>query len=184
MRHPKPWKQGDVETLQECRVFSVGQLRAESPNDGSVHTFYRIDSADWVNVVPVTKDWEIVMVRQFRHGAAEVTLEIPGGMVDPGEDPARAAVRELREETGYAGDMPGLMGQLNPNPALFGNVLHCYVIHACERVGEIENSHTEETTVELVPMAELDDLLLDGTINHSLVVAALHCWLTRLRLGR
>ena len=68
-------------------------------------------------------------------------------------------------------------------PTLFSNALHCYVVDGCERVAEIDNSSTEETSVELVQINELDGLLLDGTINHSLVIAAIHCWLTQLRLG-
>jgi len=175
MSPPRPWKHSEIEHLQDCRVFSVGRSLAESPSTGEQHAFYRIDSADWVNVVPVTDEGEIVMVRQFRHGAREVTLEIPGGLVDPGETPAEAAVREMLEETGYGGGEPAEpLGVVNPNPALFGNTCHSFLVRGVSRVAEIENSATEETVVQRVPRADLRGLLAEGAITHALVVAALY----------
>ncbi|MEE9278932.1 MAG: NUDIX hydrolase, partial [Myxococcota bacterium] len=137
------------------------------------HSFYRIDADDWVNIVPLTAAGEIVMIRQFRHGSREVTLEIPGGIVEPGETPLAAALRELREETGYAAETAEPTGMVNPNPALFGNRVYSFVAHEVRRVGEIANDGTEETAVELVSRAELQRLLVEGRITHALVVAAL-----------
>ena len=95
MSGPTRWTALETEFLQDCAVFSVSRTLSESPRTGDRHDFFRIDSADWVNVVPITATGEIVMVRQYRHGSREITLEIPGGMVDPGETPAQAAGREL-----------------------------------------------------------------------------------------
>lgn len=173
---PKPgrWKEVGTEFLQDCRVFSVSRTMAMSPRDDARHPFYRIDSVDWVNIVPLTSDDEVVMVKQFRHGAREITLEIPGGMVDPGENPEGAALRELVEETGYrAAEVRGL-GSVNPNPALFGNRLHSFVATGCERVAEVANDEREETVVELVPRRRLRELVREGHVDHALVLATLH----------
>ena len=152
----------------------MARTLARSPHTGESHTFYRIDADDWVNVVPVTPEGEIVMVRQYRHGAQKVTLEIPGGIIDPGEAPAAAAARELLEETGYRGGVAELLGTVNPNPAVFGNRCFSFVVRGVEEVATIQNSATEETVVERVPAADLPLLLTGGAIDHALVVAALH----------
>jgi 8-oxo-dGTP pyrophosphatase MutT (NUDIX family) len=118
-------------------------------------------------------DDEVVFVRQFRHGSEGISLEIPGGMVDPGEDPQVAAVRECLEESGYQAGSVESLGVLNPNPALFPNKLHTYVARQCEGIGAIANTSTEHTEVELVPMKDLPELLQSGAIDHALVAATL-----------
>ena len=148
----------------------------ESPSTGDPHPFYRIESPAWVNVVALTEDEELVMVRQWRQGLRAVTLEIPGGLVDPGETPAEAGARELLEETGFRADRMTSLGSINPNPALFANRCHMQVAQGCVRVAEIQNSATEETIVELLPQAALPDLLRSGGIDHALVVAALYAY--------
>lgn len=170
---PRPWKLLESEELQDCKVFSVGRSLVESPRTGEVHLFYRIDASDWVNVVPVTPDDELVMVRQYRHGARELTLEVPGGIIDPGETPAEAAARELLEETGYRAASIEPLGVVNPNPALFGNTCHTFLARDARWEREIHNDGTEETAVELVARAELASRLRAGEISHALVIAAL-----------
>jgi 8-oxo-dGTP pyrophosphatase MutT (NUDIX family) len=171
---PRHWQVVETERLQDCKVFSVSRSLVRSPRTGEVHPFFRIDSAEWVNVVPVTRDQEVVMVRQYRHGSGEVTLEIPGGMVDPGETPAEAAARELLEETGYRAERIAPIGSVNPNPALFGNRCHTFLASAAVRVAEIQNTRLEETSVELVSAADIPGHLREGRIDHALVVAALY----------
>ncbi len=171
---PPPWRVLDEEHLQHCKVFDVHRATMESPRTGEPHPFYRIESPAWVNVVALTGEDELVMIRQFRHGSRVVTLEIPGGLVDPGESPAAAAERELFEETGYRAGRLESLGSINPNPALFANRCHMQVALDCEVAGEIQNSATEETTVELLPLAELPGLLRSGGVDHALVVAALY----------
>ena len=166
----------DTEFLQHCKVFSVSRTRAESPRTGEVHPFFRIDSSDWVNIIPITAAGELVMVRQFRHGLDGFTVETPGGMVDPGETPASAAGRELLEETGYRATEIVPLGGVNPNPALFGNILHVFLGRDAVKVGDVRNESTEETHVELVPQAELAALIRGGQVNHALVLAAFHLY--------
>ncbi len=173
MSLPRPWELLETEHLQDCRVFRVARSIARSPRTGQEHSFYRIDADDWVNIVPLTASGEVVMIRQYRHGSREVTLEIPGGIVDPGESPLAAGLRELREETGYAAETAEPTGMVNPNPALFGNRVYSFVARDVRLAGAIENEGSEETHVELVSRAELPELLGAGRITHALVVAAL-----------
>ena len=173
-RKPKAWQVLGERRLHACRVFDVNEIEARSPRTGNDHTFFGIAAPEWVNVVPVTADGEVVMVHQYRHGSREITLETPGGMVDPGESPAEAGARELLEETGYrAGELVAL-GNLNPNPALFTNALHAFLAPNAYRVSEVENESTEETVVSLVPIRELRERVATGDVDHCLVVAVLY----------
>jgi 8-oxo-dGTP pyrophosphatase MutT (NUDIX family) len=183
-RHPRPWRVLDEQHLQHCKVFDVHRATMESPRTGASHPFYRIESPAWVNVVALTPREELVLIRQFRHGSREVTLEIPGGLVDPGETPEEAAGRELREETGYRAGRLESLGSINPNPALFANRCHMQLALDCRLEGEIENTSTEETSVELLALAELPELLRRGAIDHALVVAALYAFDLWRRAGR
>ena len=183
-RLPPSWEVLEEEHLQHCKVFDVHRATMKSPITGEPHPFYRIESPDWVNVVALTPDDALVMVRQFRHGSRVVTLEIPGGLVDPGESAPAAAARELLEETGYRAGRLEDLGSLNPNPALFANRVHMQLALDCVRVGEIQNSSTEHTTVELLPLAALPDTLRRGEIDHALVVAALHAFELRRSVPR
>ncbi|MBN1239894.1 MAG: NUDIX hydrolase [Gammaproteobacteria bacterium] len=169
----REWLRLRSEPVADCRVFTVERAYARSPIDGSEHDFYRILSVDWAQIVPVTPSGDIVMIRQYRHGAEKVTLEVPGGLVDPGEAPEEAAARECLEETGYRATGLRSLGALNPNPALFGHRLHTFVAEGVERVGEIQNSGREHTDVELVPARELPRLLSEGVIDHALIAVTL-----------
>mgnify|MGYP001231230514 CR=1 FL=1 len=171
------WKRKESKRLSNCKVFEVFESISISPMNNQEHSFYYIDTADWVNVIPVTSNNEIVMVRQFRHGSQQVSLEIPGGLVDPGEQPEVAAVRECLEETGYTAGSILSLGALNPNPALFANSLHTFIAEGCELTSEIKNTNTEFTEVELINFAKLPELLSNGTIDHALVNATLWKWL-------
>ena len=174
MSKPPPWALIESQLLQDCRVFTVSRTLARSPHTGEAHPFYRIDAADWVNILALTARDEVVMVRQYRHGERDVTLEIPGGIVDPGESCATAAARELLEETGYLAAEVQRLGVVNPNPALFGNRTETYVARGVRRVAEIQNGSTEETVVELVPRAMLRAHASSGRISSALVIAALY----------
>lgn len=176
MRKPRPWTVVRSEPVADCRVFEVTALHCRREETESDHTFFRIDAGDWVNVIPMTEDGKIIMVRQFRHGAAATTLEIPGGMVDAGEDPGEAAGRELLEETGYEAASLERLGAVNPNPALFPNRLHSFVARGCRKVAAIQNDTSEETVVELVARDDVPALMKRGAIDHALVIVAFH-WL-------
>jgi ADP-ribose pyrophosphatase len=184
MSEVRDWEEYERERILDCGIFSVERSRARSPEDGSEHDFYRIVSVEWAQVVPVTAGGCIVMIRQYRHGAERITLEIPGGLVDPGETPAAAAQRECLEETGFRAHSVRPLGTLNPNPALFGNRLHAFLAEGVERVGEVQNTGSEHTSVELVPVLEVERLLIEGKIDHALVAGTLWRFLREWRKGR
>lgn len=177
----KPWPRTSSRILAECRIFNLHESTTESPETGKAHQFYFIETADWVNIVPITDNNEVVCIKQFRHGNQQITIEIPGGMVDPGEDPAVSAARECLEETGYQCDKVQSLGVIAPNPAVFDNRVHTYWARGAKPVGDIQNTATEKTEVLLIPLADIPGYLTRGEIDHALVVATL--WRLLYMLG-
>ena len=177
------WRELELETVADCRIFEVERSTAASPVDGKSRAFHRIRSVNWAQIVPITTDRQIVLVRQYRHGDQRVTLEIPGGLIDPGEDPATAALRECLEETGYRGRQAFSLGAIAPNPALFSNRLHAFYAVDVELERAVQNTGTEITEAVLVPVTEVEDMLLAGEIDHALVAGTLWRYL-RLHVPR
>ena len=171
----KPWEKVGSKPAADFRIFTIRTDTQISPRTGHQHDVFVIDSVNWVNVIAVTEDQELVMVEQYRHGSNTVELEIPGGMMDAVDgSPVETAVRELREETGYEGENPRLIGQVFPNPAIMSNVCFTVLIENCHCVHPVEFDHGEDLITRLVPIADFPKLVAEGKILHSLVVVALY----------
>lgn len=168
------WKHVERAYQGDYKVFRLRKDRTRSPRSGQEHTFYVIESSDWVNVIPVTEDGHLVFIKQYRHGTETVTLEVPGGMVDPGETPAQAARREMHEETGYNTEQVIRLGSVAPNPAILNNTCHSYLALNARPDGPQALDHTEEIDVVLVDPGDVPALIVEGQITHALVVAAFY----------
>ncbi len=163
--------------LEENWLFRLRKERFESRHTGKVHDYYVLHLADAVHVVALTPDEEVLLVRQFRAGSGRDSLEIPGGLVDPGEDPCAAGARELLEETGYAGDPPVFLGTLWSNPSLLTSRISTVVISNARLVADTNPDEHEELTIERVPADDIPRLIREGQIDHALVVLGLLWWL-------
>jgi 8-oxo-dGTP pyrophosphatase MutT (NUDIX family) len=170
----QPWTYLHSKVLQSGPVFTTKIEHYRSPRTGQVHDFYLIDSPDWVNVIPLTGDGKVILVRQYRFGTKEFSLEIPGGMLDPGDTPASAASRELLEETGCTGDEPILLGVVHPNPAIHTNRCYTYLVKNATYKSPPKQDSTEDIEVLRFPLSEIPRLIHDGKISHALVVAAFY----------
>jgi 8-oxo-dGTP pyrophosphatase MutT (NUDIX family) len=177
----EPWKQIGSKPVGDFRIFKVRSDEKISPRTGKHCDFFIIESVDWVNVVAITTNDELVMVEQYRHGSNSVELEIPGGMMDPHEDdPIATGLRELREETGYEGTNGRALGWTYGNPAILNNRSHFVIVENCVRKHTCEFDHSEDIVTRLVPVADIPELMLAGKIRHPHVAAALfHFWLSR-----
>lgn len=173
--HPLCWKPLESKELLKAGFFRLREDRCEMPDGRVMPRYYVMEFPDWVNIVPVTLDGKVILVEQYRHASGRVHLEIPGGSTDPhtGEDPKRAAMRELAEETGYVPDDIRLVGKHYPNPAMQNNAMWTYVGFGCRKLAEPTPDPYEDIRVVELPVHQVYEKIHAGEIEHSIVVASL-----------
>jgi 8-oxo-dGTP pyrophosphatase MutT (NUDIX family) len=173
----KDWRLLGIREVFSCRLFKLKVKEFLSPRTGKPHEFYQIETRDWVGIIPLLNE-EVILVRQFRHGSEEMSLEIPGGIVDE-DDPLQAALRELEEETGFKAKRIELLGVLKPQPALFNNRFYVFLARELEKVGDPLPEETEQIELVKMPLSQVLKDMASGKIDHALVLAAFE--LLRLR---
>lgn len=158
-------------------IFRLHEEISVHPETNLEGTYYVLDAPDWVNIVAVTENDELIFVRQWRHGSACVELEIPAGALEAGEDPVVAATRELVEETGYVPKRARLLGRARPNAAILSNHCHTVLCEGCTPTGETHFDAGEQITLEKIPIKELRDHVRAGTLQNGMMLVALLWWL-------
>ncbi|WP_257303954.1 NUDIX hydrolase [Geothrix campi] len=177
-RHPEgfdpnaAWTQESESVRQDSRLFRQIVAQRRSPHTGRQHAFYRLQGPDWVNVVAFTREGDLLVVEQFRHGIDASTLEIPGGGCDAGEAPETSARRELREETGFVSGHWVSLGSCTPNPATQNNRCHSFLALDCDPDGSLELDPAEELQVWACSWSEWQDRMRHGEVHHALVLSA------------
>jgi 8-oxo-dGTP pyrophosphatase MutT (NUDIX family) len=159
--------------LASTKVLELRSVHYVHPVRGTQRDFVVAHAPDWVNVVALTPDGQIVLVSQFRFGANALSLEVPGGVIEKGEDPVAAGLRELMEETGYGGGAVRLLGSVRPNPAIMDNLCHIVLVDGAVPTGPVHWDHDEEIEVSAAPVDEVLSWARSGRISHSLSIAAL-----------
>jgi ADP-ribose pyrophosphatase len=184
---PKPWKKTGSRPAGKFRIFNVRADRKISPRTRREHEFFIIECIDWVNVIALTPEREIVLVRQFRHGSETIELEVPGGVMERSDrSPLKTGRRELREETGYAGGRARIIGRVYPNPAIMNNLCYTVLIENCRQVHPVKFDQMEDLVTTRLSFSKLKQLVSKGTIRHSLVTTALYhfeLWQQKARNG-
>jgi ADP-ribose pyrophosphatase len=173
----KKWKIEDKKLLKNLKIFDLFQYKLISPYSQDVKKsfdFYVFESVDWINVLPITKSGKVLFVQQYRPGTDSITLELPGGMADKNEDPIDSAKRELFEETGFSKGTWSQLGVVNPNPAILTNKCYTFLALNVEEVSIPQNAGSEFTEVKLINLEDLDKMVIEGKITHSLVINAIY----------
>jgi 8-oxo-dGTP pyrophosphatase MutT (NUDIX family) len=167
----------DDVTLEANWLFKLRRERYRSRATGKAHDYYVMHLADAVNVIAVTPDDEVLLVRQFRVGSRKDSLETPGGVLNLDEDPLVAGARELCEETGYVGDTPCLINCVWSNPSIMSSRTTTILIKNAVQQSDTAFDEHEELVLEKVPARRLLSMINDGTIDHALAVQGLLAWM-------
>jgi 8-oxo-dGTP pyrophosphatase MutT (NUDIX family) len=143
--------------------------------------YYVIEVPDWTNMVIITKDERIVLVKQYRHAFGSTTLELPGGMLEDGESPMTSAIREMQEETGYVSEEVEFLMKISPNPALHNNTAYFFLAKNAEILASTNFDPYEDIIIETFSKEELKQLLKDGKLQHGVQLGAIYQAMLKLK---
>jgi ADP-ribose pyrophosphatase len=169
----KPWKILSSQYLIQDPWMTLRSDRCELPNGVVLDRYYVREIADFVQIVPINSQGHVLIVRQYRHGPQVVSTEVPGGLVDPGEDPIDAARRELLKETGCIADRFEPVSPLYTNPARNTNRAHTFIAHNARIVQPPQQEDSEHIEFEFVSRDEVFALIDNGKFAHALHIASL-----------
>lgn len=167
------WKVLDSSYILQRPWATIRVDKLKMPNGQVKEEYYVLEYPNWVNMVGITRENKLVMVRQYRHGAAEILLELPAGVIEPGELPEEAAKRELLEETGYSFDSIEYICELYPNPATSANITYTYLLKGGHKTQEQALDPSEDIDVEVLEIDQVKQMLFDNKIGQSLHSSAL-----------
>ena len=189
----KPWKMLSSEFLVNAPWLKVAKETCELPSGKVIDDFYTLWQPDWVLILARTTEGKWVMTEQYRHGTGKIALEFPAGIIDKGETPEDAAIRELQEECGYGtvkGD-PGTesgmtekgvagvtkyVGSFSVNPDRHRGRFHVVFIDGVKRLGKTNFDDTEDIETFLYSDEEFQAKIADGTFDHPLQIAGYFKW--------
>ena len=172
-KQPSHWDVIEESLHTDCSVYKIYKQLCRHPEDGREGDFFVARGQDWVQVLPITREGELVMIRQYRFGSGTLSWEMPGGTVEPDEAPEEAAKRELFEETGYVGQSMHCIGNVFPNPALQTNRTHFFIMEHCHYVGPRNLDYYEEIEVCPMPLEQVFAMVKDGRIHHAITINGL-----------
>jgi len=170
---PRAWLPVKSEAGPDLKLFRVRHDWLKNPRNDQTMQRLVLESVDWVNVVAITAEQKVVIVRQYRFGTGTITSEVPGGMVDAGESPLEAAVRELREETGYTSPNWRYLGAVEPNPAFMNNLCHHYLATSAQKTQNLDLGEGEDIVVVQITLEALQKEIEQGFLRHALALSAL-----------
>ncbi len=162
------WKTLSSEYLVKSKYFTARKDKCETPEGKIIPEYFVVELGLTLCALAFTEDDKAIMVKQYRHALNKVTLEIPGGFVDENEDPEKAIARELLEETGYEFSNYEYVGEVAANGGVLNNYTKLYLATGGKKVSNQNLDHNEDIRVELIPMNELIQLLLQNKIEQSL----------------
>ena len=173
------WPTLETKNILKGHIFRYLQVKRQSPLTNKVGEFDIIQCANWVNVIAITKDQKIVLIKQYRHGTDSFTVEIPGGAINHKEESLSGAIRELEEETGYTSSKWIHLGKVDVNPAFMTNTCETFLAIDAVKTKSQNLDPFEEIDVFLEDVKRIPELVKSGVISHSLVITAFYLWKLR-----